>query len=115
MAQSTILGQIFLWDFGLQGAEETYETDEFKRLMGSKEEYDLVITESFFAMESMVALGHRFKAPNIVICTFGVAPNSLDFNGENSLWSIYQLVCFDKFIGIFNVQIIYLGYLHQGT
>lgn len=85
MGQSAILGMFFLWDFGYQGSVETYETPEFKTLMASSAQYDLVITESFFAMESMVALGHRFNAPNIVICSFGVAPNSLDFHGGPNL------------------------------
>uniref|UniRef100_A0A8D8T6A1 UDP-glucuronosyltransferase n=1 Tax=Cacopsylla melanoneura TaxID=428564 RepID=A0A8D8T6A1_9HEMI len=80
-----ILGSLFLWDFGFEGTTETYGTAEFKSLMSSKKHFDLVVTESFFASESLLALGHRFKAPNIVICSFGVAMNSLDSFGSPNL------------------------------
>nr|QBQ34572.1 UDP-glycosyltransferase UGT378A1 [Diaphorina citri] len=80
-----ILAMLFLWDFGYEGQVEAFQSPEFKKLMASKDQYDLVITESFFAMESSVALGHRFNAPNIVICSFGIAMNSLNFFGSPNL------------------------------
>ncbi|KAL1459858.1 hypothetical protein WDU94_011811 [Cyamophila willieti] len=84
-SNNELLGAFFMWSFGYQGMEETFQTAQFKQLMASKDHYDLVITEAFFASESIIALAHRFKAPHIVICSFGVNMNSLDSFGSPNL------------------------------
>lgn len=80
-----IMGTYIVWLMGMGALEESYQTQTFQTLMASDKKFDLVLTETFFAMESSVALGHRFNAATIALCTFGPALDAMHFFGNPNL------------------------------
>lgn len=47
--------------------EDTFKNENIIKLINSNEKFDLVITESTFAEESMLVFGHRFSAPTVAL------------------------------------------------
>nr|QPA18397.1 UDP-gluconosyltransferase [Trialeurodes vaporariorum] len=57
---------VFLWDFGLAGAEAVFNLPEVQRLIHSEDlQFDLIMFETFFFHEAFTAFGHKYKAPII--------------------------------------------------
>ncbi|XP_054287597.1 UDP-glycosyltransferase UGT5-like [Macrosteles quadrilineatus] len=62
-----------VWEMTNQICEQTFQHENIKRLLNSKEHFDLVITESTFGQESMLVFGHKFNAPTITVQGFGLS------------------------------------------
>lgn len=64
-------GSFVVWDLGFQLCEEILKSEEIKKLLASKEKFDLVISEALFGQESLLVLGHFFNAPTVNLNGFG--------------------------------------------
>lgn len=65
------IGNFVVWNLGLRLCEEVFQLEEIKKLLASKEKFDLVLSEALFGQESLLAFGHVFKAPAINLNGFG--------------------------------------------
>ncbi|XP_054281292.1 UDP-glycosyltransferase UGT5-like [Macrosteles quadrilineatus] len=83
-----------IWEMNYPICEDTFSHPNIQKLLKSQEAFDLVMVESTFGQESLLALGHRFSAPTIAIETllpFSIlnrqAGNSLDISSVPDLTS----------------------------
>ncbi|XP_075223720.1 UDP-glycosyltransferase UGT5-like [Lycorma delicatula] len=61
---------ISFWPMGLGIVNQTLEHPEIRKLIHSNEKFDLILLETFFGQESLIAFGHKFKAPVIALASF---------------------------------------------
>nr|QVG59863.1 UDP-glucuronosyltransferase [Nilaparvata lugens] len=73
---------VFVWRMGLTCSEKLLQQPPIKQLMQSKDTYDVILLETFFAHEYLTAFGHKFQAPIINLHPFR-AENWLNFNVGN--------------------------------
>jgi len=64
-------GAFVIWNLGYTMTEEVLKHQEIKKLLASGEKFDLVISEALFGQESLLVLGHYFKAPTVNLNSFG--------------------------------------------
>ncbi|KAG8274418.1 UDP-glucuronosyltransferase 1-1 [Homalodisca vitripennis] len=60
-----------LWSYTDVVLGNTFKDENIKKLIDSNENFDLVVLETLFTQEAVVAFGHRFKAPVVNVHTFG--------------------------------------------
>nr|QPA18370.1 UDP-gluconosyltransferase [Trialeurodes vaporariorum] len=70
-----------LWTILPKFVEEALQTAELQALMHSKESFDLIITETTFGQECLLAFGHKFQAPIINLHPLFVSPFNAQLNG----------------------------------
>ncbi|XP_065331569.1 UDP-glycosyltransferase UGT5-like [Cloeon dipterum] len=68
-----IFHPIFYWMMGVQSVELTFQNEDVQALVQDQKGFDLVIAEDFVC-DAIFAFAHHFKAPLIVISSFGGYP-----------------------------------------
>ncbi|XP_014251069.1 UDP-glucuronosyltransferase 2B4-like [Cimex lectularius] len=75
---------IFFWKMCERLAEIALEQEPVQRIIqDTTSSYDLIITETFFAHEPFLALGHKYNAPVINVNSFGLTPTIAFFTGNH--------------------------------
>lgn len=66
-----VAANAMIWAKELDLVSGVFDSSHIKDLLKSKEHFDLVIIEPFFAQEALLGFGHRFGAPVVSIHTAG--------------------------------------------
>ncbi|XP_075223896.1 uncharacterized protein LOC142325751 [Lycorma delicatula] len=75
-------GPSAFWFFGLKMSEGILEQPVIQKLIHSNEKYDIILMESHFGQESLLAFGHKFQAPVVSLLTFSPFFGTNEFVGN---------------------------------
>lgn len=70
-----------LWKGGLAYTEHIFKSTKVKRFLKEDNTFDLVIVEQFF-FEALYTLAHKYKAPLVLITSFGTCMRHNLVNGN---------------------------------